>query len=48
VNYQKNALGQFNHSNLITILNREGEIIHQRVGLEGGLAEAAQAVIAAR
>jgi len=47
VSYKKNALGQFNHSNLISVLNREGEIIHQRVGLEGGLAEAAQAVVAA-
>ena len=46
VSYKKNALGQFSHSNLITILNREGEIAHQRAGLDGGLAEAAQAVVA--
>jgi protein SCO1/2 len=46
VNYKKDAFGQFSHSNLITILNPGGEIIHQRIGLEGGLAEAARAVIA--
>ena len=48
MSYKKNALGQFGHSNLITILNREGEIVHQRAGLEGGLAEAARAVVASR
>ena len=46
VSYKKNALGQFSHSNLITILNGEGEIVHQRAGLGGGLAEAARALIA--
>jgi protein SCO1 len=46
VNYRRDAGGQFSHSNLITILNAEGEIIHQRAGLEGGLAEAARAVVA--
>ncbi len=44
--YKKNALGMFEHSNLITILNADGEIVHQRSGLEGGLAEAARAVVA--
>jgi protein SCO1/2 len=48
VSYKKDALGQFSHSNLITILNTEGEIIHQRAGLEGGLAEATRAVVASR
>ena len=38
----------FEHSNLITVLNPEGEVIHQRAGLEGGLAAASQAVLAAR
>lgn len=47
VSYQKDAAGLFSHSNLITILNGEGEIAHQRFGLEGGLAEAARAVVAA-
>lgn len=48
VKYKKDARGMFEHSNLITVLNPEGEIIHQRTGLEGGLAEAAQAVVASR
>ncbi len=33
VNYQKDARGQFAHSNLITVLNAAGEIVHQQVGL---------------
>jgi protein SCO1/2 len=33
VNYQKDAKGQFAHSNLITILNTEGEIAYQLKGL---------------
>jgi protein SCO1/2 len=45
VKYKKDAAGLFSHSNLITILNREGEIVHQRIGLEGGLSEAARAVV---
>lgn len=40
INYQRAAVGMFSHSNLVTILNREGEIIHQRPGLKGGLIEA--------
>jgi protein SCO1/2 len=48
VSYKQDAVGQFSHSNLITILNPEGEIVHQRAGLEGGLAEATRAVVASR
>jgi len=33
VKYKEEANGQFAHSNLITVLNREGEIVHQLVGL---------------
>ena len=33
VNYQKDAKGQFAHSNLITILNADGEIAYQLQGL---------------
>lgn len=44
VKYRREADGQFAHSNLITVLNREGEIVHQRAGLEGGLDDAAVAV----
>jgi protein SCO1/2 len=41
VKYQQDADGMFSHSNLITVLNAEGEIVHQRTGLKGGLDEAA-------
>lgn len=33
VNYRKDASGQFAHSNLITVLNAEGEIVFQQPGL---------------
>ncbi len=33
VNYQKDARGQFAHSNVITVLNPAGEIVHQQIGL---------------
>jgi protein SCO1/2 len=35
VNYQKDARGQFMHSNLITVLNAEGEVVSQQTGLRG-------------
>jgi protein SCO1/2 len=44
VKYKQEADGSFSHSNLVTILNREGEIVHQRTGLQGGLDEAAAAL----
>lgn len=44
VKYRREANGMFSHSNLITVLNREGEIAHQRNGLQGGLEETAAAV----
>lgn len=47
VKYKQEADGQFAHSNLITILNAEGEIVHQRAGLQGGLADAAAALVLA-
>ncbi len=46
VKYRREPGGNFAHSNLITILNPEGEIVHRREGLSGGLDEAAQAVVA--
>lgn len=46
VKYKQGADGMFSHSNLITILNTEGEIVHQRTGLQGGLPEAAAALAA--
>ena len=33
INYRKDARGQFAHSNLITVLNTEGEIAFQQAGL---------------
>ncbi len=33
VQYKKEASGQFSHSNLITVLNQNGEIVHQLAGL---------------
>lgn len=47
VKYKQEADGSFSHSNLVTILNSQGEIIHQRVGLQGGLAETVQALAVA-
>ena len=47
VRYREGANGEFGHSNLITILNVDGEVVHQRVGLRDGLDVAAQAVVAA-
>ena len=44
VKYQPEAGEGFSHSNVITLLNREGEIIHQRQGLKGGLDETAAAL----
>lgn len=49
VKYKEDAKGQFSHSNLITVLNDDGEIAFQRAGLAGDVSEAAKAVaVAAR
>jgi len=47
VKYRREADGSFSHSNLITVLNAGGEIVHQRTGLKGGLDEAAAALVVA-
>ena len=47
VKFKQEADGAFSHSNLITILNPQGEITHQRLGLKGGLDAAAAALTAA-
>ena len=44
--YKQEADGAFSPSNIVTILNREGEIVHQRQGLKGGLDEAVTALVA--
>jgi len=33
IKYKEDARGQFAHSNVITILNSQGEIVQQRIGL---------------
>jgi protein SCO1 len=42
INYQRDARGQFAHSNIITLLNREGEIVHQVHGLNTSVEEPAK------
>lgn len=45
VKYKQDARGQFAHSNLLTVLNLDGEIAHQHPGLQGDISEAAKAVV---
>ena len=47
VKFKRDARGQFAHSNLVTVLNAEGEIAYQRAGLQGDVSELAQAVVVA-
>jgi len=44
VNFQKDARGQFMHSNLITVLNAEGEVVHQQNGVRGDASGTIQAL----
>lgn len=44
VKFKQDARGQFAHSNLITVLNADGEIVRQRAGLQGDVSELTQAV----
>jgi protein SCO1/2 len=46
VKYKQEASGMFSHSNIVTVLNPEGEIAYQRIGLNGGLDETVAAVTA--
>ena len=39
VKYRKDSRGQFDHSNLITVLNAEGEVAFQQVGLNQSVDE---------
>jgi protein SCO1/2 len=48
VSYSQVGPGLFSHSSLVSVLNRNGEIAYQRANLQGIVAEAAQAVSAAR
>ena len=47
-NYEQIESGEFEHSNLVTVLNSRGEIVHQQKGAGGDLAELAMAIRAAR
>lgn len=42
VKFKREATGQFAHSNLLTILNSEGEIVNQVAGLQQDMAPAAK------
>jgi len=44
VKYKEEATGQFAHSNIITVLNADGEIVHQLVGLGQDVAEAVKSI----
>jgi protein SCO1 len=44
VKFKREASGQFAHSNLITVLNDQGEIIHQLVGLNQHIQATVQAI----
>ncbi len=44
--YKKDNKGDFSHSNLITFLNKEGEIIHQQVGLNQDISESTKILLA--
>lgn len=46
VKFKKDARGNFSHSNLITVLNRNGELSFQREGLRGDTDEVVRAVAA--
>lgn len=47
IKYKQEADGTFSHSNIITLLNAQGEIVHQRIGLTGGIEQAAAALASA-
>jgi protein SCO1/2 len=47
VKFKRETDGNFAHSNLITILSKDGEMVHRRAGLSGGLDEAAAALAVA-
>lgn len=44
VKYKQDARGQFAHSNLVTMLNLEGEVAHQLAGLNSDISIAAKIV----
>jgi protein SCO1/2 len=44
VKFKQDARGQFSHSNLFTILNSDGEVVRQQLGLNGDVSETAKAL----
>ena len=44
INYQRDARGQFSHSNVITVLNAEGEVVFQQAGLNKDSGETVAAI----
>jgi protein SCO1/2 len=42
--FKREANGQFAHSNVITVLNAEGEIVHQQIGLNQEITETARVI----
>jgi protein SCO1/2 len=44
INYQRDARGQFSHSNTISVLNAEGEIVFQQAGLNKDAKETVAAI----
>ena len=44
IKYKQDARGQFAHSNVILVLNAEGEIVHQQVGLNQPVDATVQAI----
>jgi protein SCO1/2 len=44
VKFKQDARGQFSHSNLFTLLNRDGEIVHQQAGLQEDVSETVAAL----
>jgi protein SCO1/2 len=45
VRYKQDARGQFAHSNVITVLNPDGEIVRQQVGLSQDIEETVRALV---
>ncbi len=45
VKYKQDANGQFAHSNVISVLNAKGEIIHQQTGLNEDVDETVQTLV---
>ncbi len=46
VRYKEDVQGQFMHSNVITILNAQGEIVHQQMGLNQDIRETVRSLVA--